>query len=55
MIKNILLQCKFFLVEFLNVTYPLIPNPLRNFYLECTEYEYGGVHPVYMEDVNSSM
>ena len=33
MIKNILLQCKFFLVEFLNVTYPLIPNPLRNFYL----------------------
>lgn len=33
MIKNILLQCKFFLVEFLNVTYPLIPNPFRNFYL----------------------
>lgn len=33
MIKTILLQCKFFLVEFLNVTYPLIPNPLRNFYL----------------------
>ena len=33
MIKNILLQSKFFLVEFLNVTYPLIPNPFRNFYL----------------------
>lgn len=33
MIKSVLLQCKFLLVEFLNVTYPLIPNPIRNFYL----------------------
>lgn len=31
--KSILLQCKFFLVEFLNVTYTLIPNPIRNLYL----------------------
>lgn len=43
MIKNILLQCKFFLVEFLNVTYPLIPNPLRNFYLRMYGIRvYGG-------------
>lgn len=31
--NSILLQFKFFLVEFLNVTYQLIPNPLRNYYL----------------------
>lgn len=56
MIKNILLQSKFFLVEFLNVTYPLIPNPLRNFYLRMYGIRvWGGVHPVYIEDVNSSM
>ena len=33
MLKNMLLQCKFLLVEFLNVTYQLVPNPLRNYYL----------------------
>lgn len=33
MIKSILLQCKFLLVEFLNVSYVLIPNPIRKFYL----------------------
>ena len=33
MMKSILLQCKFLLVEFLNVTYQLVPNPLRNYYL----------------------
>lgn len=31
--RTILLQCKFLLVEFLNVSYQLIPNPLRNWYL----------------------
>ncbi|MCH4017744.1 MAG: acyltransferase [Prevotella sp.] len=33
MIKIILLQCKFLLVAFLNLTYNLVPNPLRNGYL----------------------
>ena len=55
MIKNILLQCKFFLVEFLNVTYPIIPNPLRNFYLRMYGIRIWGVLPVYIEDVNSFM
>lgn len=32
MIKVVLLQCKFFLVGFLNLTYNLIPNPIRNLY-----------------------
>lgn len=31
--KSILLQCKFLLVEFLNISYQLVPNPLRNYYL----------------------
>lgn len=31
--RKILLQCKFLLVEWLNVTYQIVPNPLRNFYL----------------------
>ena len=31
--KQILLQIKFILVEFLNLTYQIIPNPLRNLYL----------------------
>ena len=35
MIRSILLQCKFFLVEFLNLTYTIIPNPLRKLYLRC--------------------
>lgn len=33
MIKSILLQCKFFLVAWLNCTYTIIPNPLRKLYL----------------------
>lgn len=33
MIKSVLLQCKFLLVEFLNITYQLVPNPFRNYYL----------------------
>lgn len=32
--KVILLQCKFLLVYFLNVTYWIFPNPLRNYYLQ---------------------
>ena len=33
LIRKILLQCKFLLVSFLNFSYQLLPNPLRNFYL----------------------
>ena len=33
MIKSILLQCKFLLVEFLNVSYMILPNPFRRYYL----------------------
>ena len=33
--KSILLQYKFLLVEWLNVTYQIVPNPLRNLYLRC--------------------
>lgn len=32
-IHSFLLQGKFFLVEWLNISYSLIPNPLRKFYL----------------------
>lgn len=35
MAKGFLLQCKFLLVEFLNITCTLIPNPLRKYYLRC--------------------
>ena len=31
--RNILLQIKFFLVAFLNLSYNLFPNPIRKFYL----------------------
>lgn len=31
--RPILLQCKFILVYILNITYSIIPNPLRNYYL----------------------
>lgn len=41
MIRSILLQCKFLLVEWLNVTYQLVPNPLRNFYLELFRIRLG--------------
>lgn len=40
--KTILLQCKFLLVEFLNVSYLLIPNPLRNWYLRLFGIRIGG-------------
>ena len=33
MIKCMLLQCKFLLVEWLNLTYTLLPNPFRKLYL----------------------
>lgn len=42
MIKRILLQCKFLLVEWLNVTYQLVPNPLRNSYLWMFGIRTGG-------------
>lgn len=31
--KSVLLQCKFLLVAWLNITYNLVPNPLRKIYL----------------------
>ncbi|MBQ5779205.1 MAG: hypothetical protein IIW13_04365, partial [Paludibacteraceae bacterium] len=31
--KKLLLQVKFFVVAFLNVTYNFVPNPLRRYYL----------------------
>ena len=33
LILSILLQCKFILVAFLNITYNFIPNPFRKYYL----------------------
>lgn len=33
--QNILLQCKFVLVAWLNVTSRVLPNPLRKWYLRC--------------------
>ena len=42
MMKSILLQCKFLLVEWLNVTYQFVPNPLRNFYLRLFGIRLGG-------------
>lgn len=35
MLNKLLLQCKFFLVVFLNFSYKWIPNPLRKYYLRC--------------------
>ena len=40
--RKILLQCKFLLVEWLNVTYQLVPNPLRNDYLRLFGIRLGG-------------
>ena len=42
MMKSILLQCKFLLVEWLNVTYQIVPNPLRNLYLRLFGIRLGG-------------
>ena len=33
--KNVLLQCKFLLVGWLNLSYVLIPYPFRKWYLRC--------------------
>ena len=40
--KKVLLQCKFLLVEWLNETYQLVPNPLRNCYLRMFGIRLGG-------------
>lgn len=53
--RTILLQCKFLLVEFLNVSYQLIPNPLRNWYLRLFGIRIGGASLVSIEDVSSFM
>lgn len=54
--KQILLQCKFLLVEFLNESYPLVPNPLRNYYLKLFGIQiWGGANLASIEIVNSSM
>jgi len=42
MIHSILLQCKFILVEWLNITYSLVPNPLRKWYLRLFGIKLGG-------------
>ena len=34
-VKVLLLQCKFLLVAWLNMSYTIIPNPLRKWYLRC--------------------
>ena len=41
--KIILLQCKFLLVQWLNFTYQLVPNPLRNGYLRMFGLKFSGV------------
>ena len=53
--KAILLQCKFLLVEFLNVSYQLVPNPLRNYYLRMFGIRIWGASLVSIEDVSSFM
>ena len=41
-IHSFLLQGKFFLVEWLNISYSLFPNPLRKFYLRMFSIKIGG-------------
>ena len=41
--KFILLQIKFLLVEFLNITYHIIPNPFRNIYLYLFGIKINGI------------
>lgn len=41
-IHSIFLQGKFFFVEWLNISYALIPNPLRKFYLHMFGIKMGG-------------
>ena len=46
-VNKALLQIKFFIVEFLNLTYALVPNPLRSVYLMCFGIRVGrgsGIH-----------
>ena len=45
--KSILLQCKFLLVEFLNISYQLVPNPLRNYYLRMFGIQIWGGQVLY--------
>lgn len=54
MIKSILLQCKFLLVEFLDISYQVVPNPIRNYYLRLFGIRTGGVR-LFTGDVNSFM
>lgn len=35
LVKSFFLQCKFLIVEWLNLTYVMIPNPIRKWYLRC--------------------
>lgn len=52
--KSILLQCKFLLVEWLNITYQLVPDPLRNYYLRFYGIKIGGgISHLFTENVNS--
>ena len=53
--KSILLQCKFLLVEFLNTTYKLVPNPLRNYYLRLFGIQFGGANRAFTESASSFM
>lgn len=41
---KLLLQIKFFVVEFLNITYQFIPNPLRNLYLFLYGIKINGIN-----------
>ena len=42
MIANkLLLQCKFLLVFFLNISYNIVPNPIRKLYLKCFAIKIG--------------
>lgn len=45
--RNILLQIKFFVVAFLNVTYNFVPNPLRKFYLRLYGIKLGGASSIH--------
>ena len=41
MIKIALLQCKFILIYFLNISYNIVPNPLRKYYLALFSIKIG--------------
>ena len=46
-IFNILLQCQFILVAWLNVTSTLLPNPIRKWYLRCFGIKIGSVSSIH--------